>query len=135
MAIRSRIPGGLLRDLARAMRRKPTSSERTAGKLLRNRRCLGLKFRRQHIVAGYIIDFYCPELHLALEVDGVVHEDAAQRWKDEERTAALERAGIRVVRIWNDELSMQRLGDLLHPYCREPERRSTSPYHGKGDRG
>ena len=109
------ISGGFLRDLAREMRRHPTAAERHAWELLRNRRCLGLKFRRQHIVAGYIVDFYCAELRLALEVDGAVHEDERQRWKDDVRTSRLQSHGIQVVRIANDDLSHHRILELLSP--------------------
>lgn len=109
--------GGFLRDLARAMRLAPTDAEETAWELLRNLRCLGLKFRRQHIIAGFIVDFYCAALRLAVEVDGRVHDGESQRWRDAERTAALGRAGVRVVRIANDQLSRPRLLQLLKPYA------------------
>jgi very-short-patch-repair endonuclease len=115
MPIRRLASGGFLRELAREMRADPTPSERRAWNLLRNRRCLGLKFRRQHVVAGYIVDFYCAELRLAVEIDGAVHDDEHQRWKDEFRTATLEGLGIRVVRVANDELSSNRILELLRP--------------------
>ncbi len=135
MRIRRLVSGGFLRDMANAMRRRPTPAERRAWELLRDRRCLGLKFRRQHVMAGYILDFYCADLRLALEVDGPVHDDPLQRWRDTTRTAALEGAGVHVVRIPNAELSAHRLEELLHPFTREPAQRSPSPYHGEGDRG
>ena len=61
--------------LAKAQRQEPTAAEAAAWALLRNRRCLGLKFRRQHVIRGFIVDFYCVELRLAIEVDGTVHRD------------------------------------------------------------
>jgi len=56
--------------LAKINRSEPTAAEAAAWDLLRNRRCLGLKFRRQHVIRGFIVDFYCPELRIAVEVDG-----------------------------------------------------------------
>ena len=120
MPIRRPIPGGLLRDLAREMRQKPTAAEKAAWALLRNRRCLGLKFRRQHIIAGFIVDFYCPELHLAIELDGPVHEKSHQKSRDEERTWALRRAGVDVIRIRNEALSISCLEESLARYMPRP---------------
>jgi very-short-patch-repair endonuclease len=135
MPIRRPISGGFLRDIASEMRRNPTPAERRAWELLRNRRCFGLKFRRQHVVGGFVVDFYCAELRLAVEVDGPVHEDPRQRWRDEARTAALHGAGMRVVRIQNAELSRARLQEVLLPFSQELTQRPPSPYHGEGDRG
>ncbi len=56
--------------LAKGNRHDPTAAEAAAWVLLRDRRCLGLKFRRQHVIRGFIVDFYCAELRLAVEVDG-----------------------------------------------------------------
>ena len=75
--------------LARGNRHDPTPAEAAAWALLRNRRCLGLKFRRQHVIRGFIVDFYCAEFHLALEVDGGVHGDRVQAEFDEARSRAL----------------------------------------------
>ena len=75
--------------LARGNRHDPTPAEAAAWALLRNRRCLGLKFRRQHVIRGFIVDFYCAEFHLVLEVDGGVHGDRAQAEFDEARSRAL----------------------------------------------
>ena len=136
MSIRRPIPGGLLRELAREMRRKPTAAERAAWGLLRNRRCLGLKFRRQHIIAGFIVDFYCAEIRVAIELDGPVHEESHQKFRDEERTCTIRNAGIDVIRIRNNDLSETCMKEILTPYVsRDPERRSPSPYQGEGDRG
>ena len=118
------------------MRRKPTDAEARGWEILRDRRCLGLKFRRQHVIAGYILDFYCAELRVAVELDGPVHEKAPQKARDEERTWALGRAGIKVIRIRNDELSAGYLANVLSPLVsRSTRARPPSPYHGEGDRG
>jgi len=110
------------------MRRAPTLAEKSAWELLRNRRCLGLKFRRQHIVAGYIVDFYCAALRVAIEIDGPVHEEEHQKVHDRERTWALRRAGIEVIRIRNDELTSSLLADVLFRFVSQAAD-ARSPLH------
>ena len=117
--------------LAKASRREPTAAEAAAWALLRNRRCLGLKFRRQHVIRGFIVDFFCPELRIAVEVDGAVHCDRMQAEYDEARSRALALAGIGVVRITNDQVSQAGLIALLQPYVAS----SPSPRSGEGVRG
>ena len=106
-------------------------AERRAWNLLRNRRMLGLKFRRQHVIAGFIVDFYCAELRLVLEIDGSGHSGGAQSDYDAARTANLEARGYRVVRIRNEALQEDALKSLLEDLtCRPP-----SPQRGEGVRG
>ena len=95
------IPIGKKLALARQLRREPTPAERHAWSLLRNRRLLGLRFRRQHVLHGFIVDFYCPALKLVLEVDGNPHDDATQASYDDARTAWLKSAGYRLIRVRN----------------------------------
>jgi len=106
--------------LAKGNRHDPTAAEAAAWVLLRDRRCLGLKFRRQHVIRGFIVDFYCAELRLAVEVDGAVHVDRTQAEYDEARSRALAHAGINVVRIRNDQVSEAGLVALLEPYVAAP---------------
>lgn len=87
-------------EYARRMRKQPTAAESALWLRLRHRQ-LGVRFRRQHPVAGYIVDFYCPAARLAIEVDGGGHADETQRKYDERRTRTLSDAGIEVVRVWN----------------------------------
>ena len=61
-------------------------------------------FRRQHPVSGYILDFYCPHLKLAIELDGSVHAKDDKKEKDEKRTEDLQTNGIKVIRFWNNEV-------------------------------
>ena len=84
---------------ARMFRQAPTSAEAMLWLGLRRRFLAGLKFRRQHMLAGYVVDFYCPALRLAIEVDGGVHD--AQRARAAQRTVHLARLGIRVLRLPN----------------------------------
>ena len=113
--------------LAKANRHEPTPAEATAWSLLRNRRCLGLKFRRQHVIRGFIVDFYCPELNLAIEVDGTVHRRRTQGEYDEARSRALAHVGIGVVRIRNEEVSEAGLISLPEPYVTSSSSPRTSP--------
>jgi len=116
---------------ARDLRRDVTIAERRAWELLRNRRMLGLKFRRQHVIAGFIVDFYCAELRLVLEIDGSGHEGGLQSDYDAARTAHLESRGFRIIRIRNDALREEALKTLLE----DLPRRSPSPRSGEGVRG
>ncbi|MEX0785433.1 MAG: endonuclease domain-containing protein, partial [Dehalococcoidia bacterium] len=64
---------------------------------LRNRQLRGRKFRRQHLIGSFIVDFYCADERLVVEVDGLIHE--FQRDADRRRQQLLEAAGLRVLRI------------------------------------
>ncbi len=104
-------------NLARDMRHDPTAAEAAAWELLRNRRCLGLKFRRQHVIRGFIADFYCAELRLVVEIDGGIHDTTqTQADYDEARSRALKLTGIEVVRLRNEDVSDAVLVTLLEPY-------------------
>ena len=85
-----------------AMRKCPTKSEARVWLWLRNRAFSGYKFRRQHPVGRYILDFYCPEIRLAIEVDGTQHESLWMNDYDSQRTAFLRARGIEVIRIPNE---------------------------------
>jgi very-short-patch-repair endonuclease len=76
---------------------------------------LGLKFRRQHRIRGLIVDFYCPELGLVLEIDGAIHDDVDQRMYDQSRTEYLEKLGLTVLRVPNQRVTNQYLCDLILP--------------------
>jgi very-short-patch-repair endonuclease len=70
--------------------------------MLRNRNLEQFKFRRQHPIAGYIVDFVCLQESLIVELDGGQHIE--QEEKDSKRTHALETAGYRVLRFWNNDV-------------------------------
>lgn len=65
---------------------------------------LGFKFRRQHPLAGYVLDFYCHKLRLSIEVDGGYHLKKEQKEKDEERTEYLKNLGITEMRVTNNQV-------------------------------
>lgn len=65
---------------------------------------MGVKFRRQHPLEHYVLDFYCAERKLAIEIDGGQHSENSERTRDAQRTASLRMRGIRVLRFWNNEV-------------------------------
>ena len=99
--------------IARRLRRESTPAERHAWSLLRDRQLLGLKFRRQHVLHGFVVDFYCPAFKLVLELDGHPHDGARQAGYDAARTAWLESAGYHVIRMRNRDLTRARLQELI----------------------
>jgi very-short-patch-repair endonuclease len=94
------------RELARRLRREMTGAERALWDRVRRSQLAGLHFRRQQIIDGFVADFYCHAAGLVVEVDGGVH--VGQTDYDAERTEALERMGLRVVRFGNERV----LGDV-----------------------
>jgi very-short-patch-repair endonuclease len=88
---------------AREMRKLPTDAEAKLWRALRLKRLAGYRFRRQHPVGGYILDFYCPACRLAVELDGGQHADPAQMEYDRTRSVRLAEMGIRVVRFWDTD--------------------------------
>ena len=102
--------------LAAEFRKKPTGPERTAWELLRGRRCLGLKFRRQEAVEIFVLDFYCSSLLLGVEIDGPTHRYDGAAERDAERDNAIRAQGIEVVRISADRVTMSALEDAIRPF-------------------
>jgi adenine-specific DNA-methyltransferase len=89
-------------DRARGLRRSMTDVEQLLWRHLRNRHLSGWKFRRQHEVGRYIVDFVCTETMLVVELDGGQH--AEQTDYDEHRTQYLQSMGYRVLRFWNNDV-------------------------------
>jgi len=87
--------------------------ERYAWSLLRNRGVLGLKFRRQHVLHGFIVDFYSAAERLVLELEGDAHDESGRKAYDTERARLLEAAGYHVVRVRNRDIARERLERLL----------------------
>jgi len=86
------------------MRKVMTLAELKLWNELRAHRLMGLGFRRQFPVAGYIVDFACPDKKLVVEVDGSQHAEADAVDRDEARTLRLEQDGWTVLRFWNDDV-------------------------------
>ena len=93
-----------LLQFAKSMRHTATDAEQLMWQLLRAKHFMGLKFRRQHVIKPYIVDFYCHEIGLVIELDGSQHgtDDAIEY--DAERTKFLETLGLTVVRYWNHDV-------------------------------
>ncbi|WP_051052807.1 DUF559 domain-containing protein [Fulvivirga imtechensis] len=93
-----------LKQRRRELRNNMTTAEATLWKFLKERQLEDRKFRRQHSVGNYILDFYCPKEKLAVELDGMHHFTAAGYERDKERDKYLENLGIRVLRFENNEV-------------------------------
>ncbi len=89
---------------AKMLRKEMTPAEKKLWSLLRNKKFDGLKFRRQHPIERFIVDFYCHEKKLAIEVGGLIHEIEINKERDENRTVELEKFDIRVLRFTNEEI-------------------------------
>jgi very-short-patch-repair endonuclease len=92
-----------MRERARQLRRNSTFPERVLWSLLRDRRLADVKFRRQHPIGPYLVDFYCPSSRLVVELDGKSHDDRGAQ--DQERQQYLEAVvGLRVLRVTHDDV-------------------------------
>jgi very-short-patch-repair endonuclease len=96
----------------RALRRNSTDAEAALWAHLRAKRLAGFKFRRQHACGPYILDFYCPNRHLAVELDGGQHFSPAAQDYDRRRTAFLRRQGMTVLRFQNDLVFREQIAVL-----------------------
>ncbi|OTH00544.1 endonuclease domain-containing protein [Acinetobacter sp. ANC 4973] len=93
-----------LLEFAKTMRHNATDAENLMWQLLRAKRFMNLKFRRQHVIKPYIVDFYCHELGLVVELDGSQHGTDDGIEYDAERTQFLEALGLIVMRYWNNDV-------------------------------
>ena len=93
----------IFRDLARELRKDMTYAEKILWHLLR-KKSLGVKFRRQHRIDHYIVDFYCSEIRFIIEVDGDVHELDDVKMYDFVRQGYLESKGFKILRIKNEDI-------------------------------
>jgi len=87
---------------ARENRKNPTPAEEKLWQALKGKKLCGFKFRRQHIIGEYIVDFVCLQKHLIVEVDGSVHDQGEAPLLDAERTSRLEAKGFRLIRFRNE---------------------------------
>ncbi|MDD2921053.1 MAG: homocysteine S-methyltransferase family protein, partial [Anaerolineales bacterium] len=108
-----RIPDAL-KERVRELRKNSTEAEQFMWSVLRNRSFHDAKFRRQHPMEGYILDFYCDEAKLCVELDGGQHNEDEQVKHDEERAKILlEKQGVQVVRFWNSDV-LHKTEEVLH---------------------
>jgi very-short-patch-repair endonuclease len=96
--------------LGKALRKRPTDAEQLLWMHLRMKQMEGLKFRRQHPIENYIVDFVCFENRIIIEVDGGQH--AVESNKDGKRDSCLQQFGFKVLRFWNNEV-LQNINGVL----------------------
>ena len=103
------------------MRHKPTEAEDILWQHVRNRQIAGLKFRRQHSIERFIVDFHCAEAELIIEVDGPIHQ--YQEQEDILRQEFIENQGLRVLRFSNDDVinHISLVLDQISGACRSPK--------------
>ena len=109
------VPKPLL-EAARALRKSMTDAEQLMWHCLRQKQLGGFRFRRQHPFERFVLDFYCCEAKLAVELDGGQHNEPEAIVRDMERTAFLEQQSIQVIRFWNNELFQNLEGVLQSVY-------------------
>jgi type I restriction enzyme M protein len=119
-------------ETARKLRENSTPAESVMWELLRDRQFMNLKFRRQHQIGDYIVDFYCAEERLIIELDGAVHESERRKKIDHKRDAYLKSIGNKVLRISNEillsdpEAVLRSIADNINSQ-RQSEVRSENP--------
>ena len=109
---------GVLKERAEEMRKDPTEAEKVLWEALRAKG-LGVKFRQQHIIEDFIVDFFCNEYKVTVEVDGGYHKEADQMKSDEERTARLNELGYTELRFTNEEIlcDLDRVLKTIKTFC------------------
>jgi len=122
----------MLRQRARQLRKTMTEAEQALWAKLRRRQVHGHKFRRQHPLGGYIVDFVCLDKKLVVEVDGGQHDE--QHDEDVRRTRWLEQRGFQVMRFWNHQV-LTELDAVIRGFCGtwfamvRDDRRGSKPPH------
>ena len=102
---RNRNTPPIVRDRAKALRNAQTPAEEILWDRIRRNR-IGYRFRRQHAISHVILDFYCPELRLGIEVDGGIHRQPDVRAKDLYKEELIENYGITLLRFTNDLIAV-----------------------------
>jgi 5-methyltetrahydrofolate--homocysteine methyltransferase len=95
---------GLLKNFAKRMRNEPTEAESLLWEVLKGKQLDDSKFRRQHIIGEFIVDFICLKSNLIIEIDGLIHQLPENKISDQERTVWLENEGFKVIRFTNKEV-------------------------------
>lgn len=93
-----------IQERARYMRQNPTPAESILWQRLRHKQIGGFRFRRQHPINRFIVDFYCAEARLVIEVDGSVHDEPGHTEYDDDRQRFLRDLGLRVLRFSNAQV-------------------------------
>jgi len=110
-------------EKAKILRKSETNAEKILWERLRNKQVLGLKFRRQHPIDIFIVDFYCHQIKLVVEVDGKIHLKLENREYDQNREEELRNYGIKIIRFTNQEIKkdvnnvIKRIIMYIEEYC------------------
>jgi len=115
-----------MKNFRQLLRNKGTHAEAVLWKLLRNRQLAGRKFRRQHSIGNFILDFYCPQEKLCIELDGQPHFTQSGKFRDLEKTGYLETLGISILRFEN-KLVFENLETVLNTIQNNFIKTPTSP--------
>lgn len=97
-----------VKDKRKNLRNNPTDAEKYLWYELRESQLNNKKFRRQHSIGKYVVDFYCPEEKLVIELDGEQHYEADRKKYDQRRTEYLEGLNLRVIRFRNTDVLFDR---------------------------
>jgi len=118
--------------IAADLRNSLTISEGLLWDKLRNRKLFGFKFRRQHHFNEIILDFYCHDARISIELDGNIHKDNYQKERDKERTFILSKFGIKELRFsnWEVENQIEKVLDKIKDILGKSQH--PSPRRGKG---
>ncbi len=111
-----------LKRIRRKFRNNQTNVERLLWNHLRNKQFYGLKYYRQYSIGKYILDFYCPELKLAIELDGGQHAEEKNNSHDQIRSDYLKSQGIKVMRFWDNDViqNIESILDKIKENCNSP---------------
>ena len=105
---------------SRKLRQAQTKAESLLWNELRNRKLNGFKFRRQHVVNNFILDFYCLQAFLGIEIDGGIHDLPSQKQRDFEREMILKDFGIHILRFRNEAIyySIEEVKRTISTHCK-----------------
>ncbi len=117
------------KPIRQTLRKEMPRAEKILWSCLRKRFLTGFKFRRQHGLGPYIMDFYCPRAKLAIEIDGDSHYQPGAQPKDKARQKFIENQGIMVLRFTNYEIrdSLDEVVGIIERHCRSIPTPSNSP--------
>lgn len=118
------------KDIARHLRQEQTPAEDHLWQLLRNRQFENLKFRRQHPIKEYIVDFCCLKIMLVIELDGEYHNDTYQKEKDDLRDTHLRGLGYRVLR-YSNKIALENTQIIYDDILKRKEESTPSPLREK----
>ena len=111
-----------LTAIARTLRKRDTWAEKLLWRYLCDRRLSAYKFRRQHPFGPHVLDFFCVEAFVNIELDGSQHGHPAQKAMDTKRDWWLEAAGVKVLRFWNSRLRREKEAIITTIWCTLQER-------------